>query len=328
MSRASGIGSWPGDDVRATVLAVRDLLADDGIPYLPELPGRGPGADMVGRTAALLVDLPVDLQPSGWRFVDRPGHDQHRTDAFWHEDLDELAEAYDGYEGDLKIQVAGPWTLASAIALNRGERSIADQGACRDLVSSLAEGLRLHVQAVQRLVPRSRITIQVDEPGLPAALAGRLPTASGFGRLRAVDPLVAADGLRDVLAAAGDRATLVHCCARDVPLPLLRSTGAGSVAIDISLLDASGWETVAATVESGVGLYAGVTATGVEPRAREVVERLVTGWRDVGLPLSGLDDVILTPACGLAHAAHAAAARTLQGSVIEAARVLTDVAHG
>ena len=51
----------------------------------------------------MLVDLPVDLQPSGWRLTDRPGHDQNRTGAFLREDLDELAEAFDGWTGRLKL---------------------------------------------------------------------------------------------------------------------------------------------------------------------------------------------------------------------------------
>ena len=54
MTRASGVGSWPGTRSREAVVAVRDLLGD-GIPHLPELPGRGVGADMVGRAAGLLV---------------------------------------------------------------------------------------------------------------------------------------------------------------------------------------------------------------------------------------------------------------------------------
>lgn len=326
MSRASGTGSWPGKDVRPAMLAVRDALADDGVPYLPELPARGPGADLIGRTAALLVEMPVDLQPSGWRFVDRPGHDQRRADAFLREDLDELAAAYDGYEGELKVQVAGPWTLASAIALSRGERSIADPGACRDLVASLAEGLRLHVEAVQRLVPMARVVIQLDEPGLPAALAGRLPTASGFGRLRAVDPQVARDGLRAVLEAAGERSTVVHCCAGEVPLPLLRSTGVGAVAIDVTLLGAKGWESVAATVESGVGLWAGAVPVG--EMGAGAAQRLETAWRQVGLAVARLDDLVVTPTCGLAGVRSAETATQTQRTALEAARELSERAQG
>ena len=81
MARATGIGSHPGTDVREVLKGVRELLGDGHLPYLPELPARGPGADMVGRGAALLVEMPVDLQPSGWRFVDRPGRDAERAAA-------------------------------------------------------------------------------------------------------------------------------------------------------------------------------------------------------------------------------------------------------
>ena len=42
---------------------------------------------------------------------------------------DELAEAYDGWSGPLKIQVTGPWTLGATIELPRGERAVADHGA-------------------------------------------------------------------------------------------------------------------------------------------------------------------------------------------------------
>ena len=164
MSRASGIGSWPGTSVREALAVVRDTLADDGLPYLPELPARGPGADMVGRSAGLLVDLSVDLQPMGWRFVDRPGRDASRTASLWREDLDELAEAFDGYTGELKLQVAGPWTLSSSVWLHRAERAVVDEGATRDLVASLAEGVRVHLDEVQRLVPGADLVLQLDEP--------------------------------------------------------------------------------------------------------------------------------------------------------------------
>jgi len=99
------------------------------LPYLPELPSRGPGADLVGRSAALLVDMPVDLQPSGWRLVDHPGPGPEsgpppscgRISTSWR-------KVADGYTGRLKLQVAGPWTLASALWLPRLERAVVDPG--------------------------------------------------------------------------------------------------------------------------------------------------------------------------------------------------------
>jgi methionine synthase II (cobalamin-independent) len=331
VSRASGIGSWPDTDVREAVSAVRDLLSEDGLPYLPELPARGPGADLIGRSAGLLADLAVDLRPMGWRFVDRAGRDAHRTSALLRQDLDELAEAFDGYEGDLKVQIAGPWTLASSIWLHRGERSVVDVGASRDLVASLAEGLRVHLAEVARLVPKANLVVQIDEPGLPSVLSGELPTASGFGRIRAIDPTVAAEGLRDVVAAAGDRHTVVHCCASDVPLGLLRNTGVKAVSLDITLLGPKGWESVAATVESGVDLWAGVVPTDDTPtderppKITDVIGSLVKGWRYVGLPVSDLSRVTLTPACGLAGLTPSGA-RSVQQLAVDAARALTETA--
>jgi methionine synthase II (cobalamin-independent) len=336
VSRASGIGSWPDTDIRQAVTTVRDLLSEEGLPYLPELPARGPGADLVGRSAGMLADLAVDLQPMGWRFVDRPGRDSARTSGILRQDLDELAEAFDGFEGDLKVQVAGPWTLASSIWLHRGERSVVDTGATRDVIASLAEGLRVHLDAVTNLVPKASLVVQIDEPGLPAVLAGRLPTASGFGRIRAIDPSVAAQGLRDVVAAAGDRHTVVHCCAPDVPFVLLRETGARALSVDMALLTPKAWESLAATIESGVDLWAGVVPSDMtssdDPRSggdrlkvSTVIDPLVEAWGRVGLPRTDLSRVTLTPACGLAGSTPSHA-RSVQRLVVDAARALTETA--
>jgi methionine synthase II (cobalamin-independent) len=289
---------------------------------------------MIGRAAGLLADLAVDLQPMGWRFVDRAGHDAHRTSGLLRQDLDELAEAFDGYEGDLKVQIAGPWTLASSIWLHRGERSVVDDGATRDVIASLAEGLRAHLDEVAQLVPRAQLVVQIDEPALPSVLAGRLPTASGFGRIRAIDPTIAAEGLRDVVAAAGDRLTVVHCCAPDVPLVLLRDTGAKAVSLDVGVLTPKGWESVAATVESGVDLWAGVVPTGGAPATADghphggvtgVIDPLLEAWRRVGLPISDLSKVTLTPACGLGGLTPSGAS-SVQRLVVDAARALTETA--
>jgi len=281
---------------------------------------------MIGRGAGLLADLEVDLQPMGWRFVDRAGRDSHRTSALLRQDLDELAEAFDGYEGDLKLQIAGPWTLASSIWLHRGERAVVDVGATRDLIASLAEGLRVHLLELARLVPGANLVVQIDEPGLPSVLSGELPTASGFGRIRAIDPTIAAEGLRDVVAAAGDRHTVVHCCAADVPLVLLRDTGVKAVSLDITLLGAKGWESVAATVESGVDLWAGVVPTDeTRVEVTDVIDPLIAAWKRVGLPMADLSRVTLTPACGLA-ALTPSGAGSVQRLAVDAARALTETA--
>ena len=340
MSVGSGLGSWPGTDVRTPLRVVRDVLTrtpsggEPGLPYLPELPHRGPGAELIGRTAGLLVDLPVDLQPSGWRLVDHPGRDARRTAAWLRADLDELAEVYDGYQGPLKVQVAGPWTLAAGLRLARGERVLLDAGARRDLLASLAEGIRVHLGVVGQLVPGAQLVLQLDEPGLPSVLAGELPTSSGFGRLPAIDPQEAREGLAEVLAAAADRLTVVHCCAPLAPLPLLRAAGAGAISLDVATLSESAWESVAASIEAGIAFWAGLVqadpASGTAPSAsgahHDVIAPLLQRWRNLGLPASSLADVVVTPACGLAGLSPARA-RAVQELVADAAGALSEAAR-
>ena len=333
MTLVSGVGSWPGESTREAVVTVRDLLGEAdglGIPYLPELPARGPGADLVGRSAALLADLAVDLQPSGWRFTDRPGRDLARTRSFWRQDLDELAEAYDGYAGPLKIQVAGPWTLAASIELNRGERSVTDEGARRDLVASLAEGVRQHVSEVQRLVPGAVLTVQLDEPSVVSILRGELPTASGYGRVRPVDRVEVANGIRAVRE-AHDGDVVLHSCHPDAPVQVLAATGVTALSLDLTDSSPQRWEAIASAVESGVRLWAGVVPVApVDDSAgavRAATARVVDGFSRVGLPVASLADVTVTPACGMPSL-------TPQGAVavsrvaIDTARELTEKEQG
>ncbi|MGG5258415.1 methionine synthase [Phycicoccus avicenniae] len=325
--RATGIGSWPGNSVREAVRTVRDLLLDGdglGIPFLPETPGRGPGSEMVGRAAGMLVDLAVDLQPSGWRLVDRPGRDAARTASLLREDLDELAEAYDGYEGGLKVQVCGPWTLAATLELTRGERVVTDPGAAADLAASLAEGVALHVADVRRLVPGAEVVLQLDEPALPAVLQGSLPTASGYGRVRAVDPQVVAGTLRDALA-AHDGPTVLHCCHPQAPVPLLRSTGTGALALDLTAASPARWESVAATLEAGTGVYAGVLATDGSTTDTVAVRTVLEGLERAGLATADAHGLVVTPTCGLAGLTPEGARSVLRTALDTARRLVEEV---
>ena len=71
---------------------------------------------------------------------------------------------------------------------------LSDHGARRELAQALAEGVATHLADVRRRVPAERVVVQVDEPALPAVLAGSVPTASGFGRHRVVHPPEALGG--------------------------------------------------------------------------------------------------------------------------------------
>jgi len=303
---ATGIGSCPGEDPAEALRIVLGELPD--LPHLPELPARGPGADMIGRTAGLLVEMPIHLEPSGWRFADRPGRDTQRSLDHLARDLDVLEEVVGGHDGPFKIQVCGPWTLAATIELRHGDRAIKDPGAVRDLTASLAEGVAAHVADVQRRLPRAQIVLQLDEPGLPAALAGTLPTASGFSRLRAIEEPVAEDALRTVLEVAcrdGAAFPVVHCCARNVPFGLLRDAGAKAISVDLSLVPRSDDDAVGETIDAGIGLLLGAVPASdvVLPPLKATAEPVRELWRRFGFPRAQLSrQVVITPACGMAGA--------------------------
>ncbi|MFC4021414.1 methionine synthase [Micromonospora sp. GCM10011542] len=300
---ATGIGSLPGTDITE---AQRVILGElPALPHLPELPARGPGADLIGRTAGLLVELPVELYAARWRIAPRPGRDVRRARDLMERDLDQLAEQAEGYAGPLKVQAGGPLTLAAALELPIGGKMLRDPGAVRDLTGSLAEGLRAHVAAVAGRVPGASVLLQLDEPSLPTVLAGRVPTESGLGAYRAVESVAAAELLRTVVEAVGVP-TVVHCCAPDVPLELIRSTGATAVALDLALL--TDLDPLGEAIDAGLGLLAGAAPTRPEPAGRaptsvEVADRVRRLWDRLGFPRRQLaEQVVITPACGLAGA--------------------------
>jgi methionine synthase II (cobalamin-independent) len=297
---ATGVGSLPGTDPAE---AVRTVLGElPGLPHLPELPARGAGADLIGRTAALLVDLAVDLTPAGWRLVPRPGIDLRRAREFLARDLDALHNAADGYAGPLKVQAAGPFTLAAGLERLRGERAIVDAGARRDLAQSLAEGLAAHVDAVRGRVPGAEVVVQLDEPALPAVLEGALPTVSGFGRLPALAaPDVEAELSAVVSAVPGP--VVLHCCAARLPWDLLRATGAAGISFDLGLVQ--DLDAVGSAVDAGTHLVAGVVpGTDATLRAPKATgSRVRAWWNELGFAAEQLPDAVtLTPTCGLAGA--------------------------
>ena len=107
----------------------------------------------------------------------------------------------------------------------------------------LAAGLSAHLADVQRRVPGGSLVLQVDEPLLPAVLAGRVPTASGFHRHRSVDAPAAAPALEEVLAVSGD--PVVHCCAAEVPFDLLEKAGDPGIGVDLSVLTPGEYDALA-----------------------------------------------------------------------------------
>jgi len=318
----------PGTNLAEAMRVIAGELPD--FPHLPELPGRGPGADLTGRTAGLLVDIPVEVTPRGWRLAERPGRDLARARSMLSSDLDVMEEVLDGFRGPVKIQLCGPWTLAATLELPRTLNvAIADPGAAADLTASLAEGAAAHVAEVAKRVPGARLVVQLDEPALPAVAGGLVPTASGLSRLAAVEADVLQERLAQVITASHGY-TVVHSCSTAVPFGIIRAAGADALSFDLSQLRRGEEDGVAEAAEAGLGLLTGVVpAVPVpdagaarsagpagpgdgSPAARETAERVIRLWRRLGLPLATCaEQAVITPACGLAGATPAQARAAL-----------------
>ena len=314
---ASAVGSMPGTDpaeASATVVGELPLL-----PHLPELPARGVGADMIGRTAGLLVDLAVEVRPSGYRVAQRPGREHRRSVDLLRFDVDAFDEACaPARPGWVKVQAAGPWTLAAAVELRSGHRVLTDRGAVREFTASLVEGLRQHVAEIAERTG-AHVLVQLDEPGLPAVLAGTLPTPSGYGSVAGVPEQEAQDALRDVVEALGVP-VVVHSCAPRPPVRLIAGTGVAGIGVDATqravMADTDQLDALGETWDAGTPLLLGLVPA-LAPSRPVTVQELARPAFDLADRL-GFDRVRLaslavpTPACGLAGATPEWARRALR----------------
>ncbi len=313
---ATGIGSLPGTHAdEATRIVAGELPV---MPHLVELPARGPGADMIGRTMSLLAllaqDMSVETTPAGWRFADSPGRAMRRAASWLSEDCDAAEQHYQG-AATVKIQVCGPWTLAASVEMRNGHKAIRDPGACREMAMALADAVSQHVSDIQRRLPGSHVIVQIDEPSLPSVLAGGVTTVSGIATYRSVDVAVATGHLKKSVEAAtalGAQAW-IHCCAANPPIDVMRRAGATGISLDLSLLTPATVTDVGEAIDNHTTLALGVlpgvaepgtdTASAVrlwgEQSARVALER-IHRW---GFGVEEIADrIVLTPACGLASA--------------------------
>lgn len=325
---ATGVGSWPGTDPRAAAeIVVGELPA---LPHLVELPGRGVGADVIGRAAALLIDMPLDTSTTGYRLAQRVGPVTRTARDLLARDLDALEEAWElagrrGTDQPVKVQAVGPLTLAAHVELFGGHRVLTDRGAVRDLTESLAEGVAHHVADVARRLG-SPVVVQLDEPSLPAVLAGSLPGVSILQPPPALPEPEALDLVQRAIERI-DVPVLVHSCGAGVPWGLLRRSGAAMVGFDVAALRTADLDGVGELLDAGVDLALGLVPTTAPDRApgwRELAEPATRLWDRLGFPRTLLASrVAVTPACGLA-AASAEWARAALRAAGELTRAFAD----
>ncbi len=279
------------------------------LSHIVELPARGVGADVIGRAGALLVDVAIDTVPRGYRIVARPGAVTRRAVSLLDEDVDALEEAFEvaglgGGQRPVKVQAPGPITLAAELELSNGHRAITDAGAVRDIAASLAEGLAVHRATVSRRLD-TPVLVQIDEPLLPAALAGRLTGVTALSPVHPIDEAVAT-ALLDTCAGAAGADVLVHICAADPPWNVLQQSNVQAVSVDASALQAADLDGIGEFLETGRTVVLGVVEA-TDPGRRPSVEQVAAAAAAVTDRLGFarrvlLDQIGITPACGLAGA--------------------------
>ncbi|MHA2788755.1 methionine synthase [Corynebacterium sp. S7] len=178
---AFGLGELPGTSLSQ---AADIVISESPLPHVPQLPDRGLGSDLIGRTASLLP-IHVDRGARSWRVTPRPQILTKRSSDQMQRDLDFLEEAWAGRTDKIKVQLAGPWTLAADIEMPNGHRIITDPGALKDMTEALLETARSHIADVASRFD-AEVTLQLDEPRLPEIIAGQLKGTTDYETIKAV----------------------------------------------------------------------------------------------------------------------------------------------
>jgi hypothetical protein len=323
---ATGIGSHPGTDPRE---AANTVVGELAVPYLPELPGRGLGADMIGRSAGLLVGIGVDISTTGYRMGVRPGRVARLIEDYLQRDLDAFEEAYERAgrrgAGVIKTQVAGPLTLAAGLELPNGHRVPRDRGALRDVAESLTEGLAQHVAELRRRTG-AEVIVQLDEPSMAAVVNGTVPALTRLDPIRPVPAPEAAELLAGVCESAG-APVLLHLCG-EIVWDVVRRVPIDGALLDLARLtvaDYEGFGTLAEkTAVVGLGLVPALGDARLDPR--ELAAPAIALYDEIGLPRTDLARATVTPECGLAGTAPDRI-RPILGACKTIADVLAEVAQ-
>ncbi|WP_297850434.1 methionine synthase [uncultured Corynebacterium sp.] len=196
---AFGLGPLPGTDL---VQAADVVLSELPTPHLPQLPARGVGSDLIGRTAALLP-LNLDIGPRSWRVTRRSQIATMRARDQFERDLDLLEELWAGKLTELKVQLVGPWTLAAQIEMANGHRLITDRGATRDIAEAVVHAAGEHRADVEKRFGVSTL-LQLDEPALGRVRRGTVTGATDYEEI----PAVPDERVLDVLGRFGEH--LLH----------------------------------------------------------------------------------------------------------------------
>lgn len=301
---ATGIGSLPGVDAERAVDLV--LAETPRLPFVPQLPNRGPREGMLAQWLEVLPE--VRIAPDGSITVDAAaatGAPDVVIDPESHSGLTALLAAARGREEDLarvKVQMTGPLTLGVALVAAGLPTALAFERA-----RACADAWAVHLQAtIEARLPSARVLLFLDEPALVQWARGDDP----------IDRDDAIDALSSTLAKV-TCVTGVHVCG-DGDLRIAHAAGPDVLGLTASEALVAESDTLMRHLEAD-----GWIAWGAVPTDRPLGDstegpwrRLVGLWCD--LTRRGCDPVrlrthgLVTPACGLAGHGESQAVRALR----------------
>lgn len=284
----TSLGSLPHDDPAEAVAAV--MRATPALPAAPQLSAQDPAETMLGQIAPAIGGAEAGF---GGFTVARPDDvsavEVEPTGRGW-SGFDAFLDAIRGRNLPVKIQLAGPVTVALALARAGVEprRAAAVAG---DAIGHLA---RRMAARVAKVAPGAPIVAFLDEPSLVALTRPDFPLP--------IDEVV--DLLATGLAAFGTPDTGVHVCGA-TDWHVIAAAGPAVLSLPVEPLGESG-TAVAAHLEAG-----GWVAWGAVPTHRPIGTSPDPQWRQLvelwcELTQNGCDPVqlrrqsLITPECGLA----------------------------
>lgn len=327
--RATGLGSWAGKNPVDAIHRVRGELGAPHLSFLPELAERGYYATAQGRTLAVLEGLSADVTASGWRITDGFAKESTLAQQTLDSDINALADAVgqeSGGKSSLKVRLTGPFTLAATSYLTSGEAVLIDHGARRDLRDSLLAGLERLTGKLREAAPEAELTLQFEEPLLPAVLTGAVKTSSGYATVRAVPRQEAVETL-----------TLLHQRCRELGADtwvrgdVLALHPEVQAVLTAPVLNMAGrstrqWEPVARLLEAGANPAFETVSPLTKAPAGQVAGEFWATWADLGLPKNLLNRITLTETPGLERQ-DPQVATTVLGHLTETARALSEIAQ-
>lgn len=277
-----------GTDMVETFTVIRGELGAPHLSVLPVLGDRGPQAEPLARTSAMLDSLYADRQPHGWRITSVPGKDSRAARHVLHSDLNIMADVI-GHEsnvdrGPVLTSIVGPITLASGVHVHNGEKLQSDHGARRELLQSWCSGVAEFIGDMARNTEGRGVVVHLDESELQRVLDGTIPTASGYRTLRAIGRQEVRNALTDAVAACRDAGAVEVAINTGRAEPRwARDIGADAAVVVPPSSSVHEWEPLAALVETGQKLWFPVVPVTGRAAIRDIVDVIARPWRDLGM---------------------------------------------